>query len=117
MDWESISLESLNELIAKELAEATADDRDLFARTAIAPTKWQLSPWGELGGGFWVVAVMDDRVLWYNDLEDGFNVSRFIARGTIPSTEYWCNQDELRWALRALVGKPDAKFSPPEPLS
>lgn len=116
MDWEPISRESLDELIAKELAEAAADDRELFACTAIAPAKWQLSPWGDLGGGFWVVAVMDDRVLWYNDIEDGFNVSRFIARGTILSAEYWCNQDELRWALPALAGKSHAKLGPPEPL-
>ena len=117
MDWEPISRESLDELIAEELAEATAEDRELFARTAIAPSKWQLSPWGDLSGGFWAVAVMDDRVLCYNDIEDGFNVSRFITLGRIPPTEYWCNQDELRWALPALAGKPQAKFGPPEPLS
>ena len=117
MDWEPITKASLDELIAEELADATAEDRELFARTAMTPSKWQLSPWGDLGGGFWVVAVMDDRVLWYNDIEDGFNVSRFVAFGTIPSTEYWCNQDELRWALPALGGKPQAKFGPPEPLS
>jgi hypothetical protein len=117
MNWEPISRESLNELIAEELAEATAKDRALFALATIAPEKWQLSPWGDLGGGFWVVAVMEDRVLWYNDIEEGFNVSRFVTRGTIPSTEYWCNQDKLRWALPALEGKPQAKFGPPEPLS
>jgi hypothetical protein len=117
MDWEPISREALDSLIAEQLAEATADERALFARTAIAPAKWQLSPWGDLGGGFWVVAVMDDRVLWYNDIEDGFNVSRFTAAGTIPSAEYWCNQDELRWAIAALGGKPQGKFGPPEPLS
>ena len=117
MDWEPISRESLDELIAEELAGATAQDQELFARTAIASAKWQLSPWGDLGGGFWVVAVMEDRVLWYNDIGDGFNVSRFVARGTIPSTEYWCSQDELRWAIPALAGKPQAKLGPPEPLS
>ena len=84
---------------------------------AVAPAKWQLSPWGDLGGGFWVIAVMEDRVLWYNDIEDGFNVSRFVTLGTIPSTEYWCNQDELRWALPALAGQPQGKLGPPEPLS
>jgi hypothetical protein len=117
MDWKPITRESLDELIAKELVEATAEDRALFVRTAVAPVKWQLSPWGDMGGGFWVVAVMEDRVLWYNDIEDGFNVSRFAIAGTIPSTEYWCNQDELRWALPALAGRPQAKFGPPETLS
>lgn len=80
------------------------------------PAKWHLSPWGDLGGGFWVVAVRDDRVLWYNDIEDGFNVSRFTETGTIPSTEYSCNQDDLAWALRALDGQLEGKFGPPRPL-
>ena len=62
------------------------------------------------------MAVMDDRVLWYNDIEDGFNVSLFTVRGVIPTTEYWCNQDELRMALPALAGKPQGKLGPPEQL-
>lgn len=105
MGWEPISRESLEKLVSEGLAEATPVVRDLFARAAVTPTKWQLSPWGDLGGGFWVVAVVDDRVVWYNDIEEGFNVSRFILPGTIPPTEYWCNQDALPLALEALAGK------------
>jgi hypothetical protein len=116
MDWKPISRAALDELVAKELLASTPEDRALFARAAVTPTKWQLSPWGDLGGGFWVVAVIDDRVLWYNDIEEGFNVSCFTTRGTIPSTEYWCNQDKLRWALPALAGKPQGNMGPPEPL-
>ena len=117
MTWEPISGEALLELIAKDLAEATAEERSLFSGAALSPAKWQLSPWGDLGGGFWVVALMDDRVLWYNDIEDGFNVSRFVTHGTIPTVEYWCNQDELRWALPALRGQVQGKFGPPRPLT
>jgi len=117
MDWKAIDREALEELIAEELAAATDEERALFARTAVTPSKWQLSPWGDLGGGFWVMAVMDDRALWYNDIEDGFNASCFIALGSIPSTEYRCNQDELRWALPALAGKLQGRFGPPKPVS
>jgi hypothetical protein len=116
MAWTPIDRQSLDELVAEGLADATVEERAVFARAAAAPAKWQLAPWGDLGGGFWVVAVMDDRVLWYNDIEGGFNISRFVTRGTIPSTEYWCNQDELRWALAALSGKSQEKLGPPEPL-
>ncbi len=31
----------------------------------------------------------DSLVLWYNDIEDGFNVSRFTTWGAIPDDEYW----------------------------
>ncbi len=117
MSWEPISRELLQEIVENGLAEATPEEQEQFVHAAVTPIKWRLSPGGDLGGGFWVVAIMDDRVLWYNDIEDGFNVSRFTVPGTIPSTEYWCNQDELRWALPALTGKPQGKFGPPEPLS
>ena len=117
MNFKLMSREELDELIDRDLAAATAEDRALFARVAVPPTKWQLSPWGDPGGGFWVVAVLEARVLWYNDIEDGFNVSSFVAPGTIPSEEYWCNQDELRWALRALVGNSPVKLGPPKPIA
>lgn len=114
---EAINREALKQIIAEGLAKATSEERAVFARAAVEPMKWRLSPWGDDGGGFWIVALMEDRVLWYNDIEEGFNVSHFVERGTIPSTEYWCNQDELRWALPALVGKPQSKAGPPQPLS
>lgn len=117
MDWEPISRESLEKLVTEGLAQATPVVRDLFARAAVTPSKWQLSPWGDLGGGFWVVAVVDYQVVWYNDIEEGFNVSRFIRPGTIPPTEYWCNQDALPLALEALVEKPQARLGRPEALS
>lgn len=115
-NWEPIDRESLQRLITQDLADATAEARDLFARVAIKPTKWQLSPWGDPGGGFWAVAVMDDRVLWYNDIEEGFNVSRFTNTGTIPPSEYWCNQSKLGWAIPALAGQPQGRLGPPESL-
>lgn len=50
---------------------------------AIAPSKWGLSPLGDLGGGFWVVAIFGDSVIWYNDIEDGYNVSTYPTLGEI----------------------------------
>jgi hypothetical protein len=117
MDWDSIGLKEIEHIVTEALAKATPEEKALFARTAVPPTKWQLSPWGDEGGGFWVVAVMDDRVLWFNDIEDGFNVSRFAVVGRIPSTEYWCNQDELPLAIRALAGESRGKFGPPQPFT
>jgi hypothetical protein len=89
----------LEELVERELRDCSPAQQELFARTKTTPSKWELRPWGDEGGGFWVIAVHAARVLWYNDIEEGFNVSRFDVPGRIPGTEYWCNQDELRWAL------------------
>ena len=38
---------------------------------------WASHPYGDLGGGFWVVALLGETVVWFNDIEDGFNRSHF----------------------------------------
>lgn len=56
------------------------------------------------GGGFWVIAIIEKFILWYNDIEEGFNTSSFTQEGTIG--QYWCNQDTLHIALFGLGSKP-----------
>ena len=104
MVWKPLSRDELKSTIARELAECSEEQRAYFKRVAFEPTKWSQSPYGDEGGGFWAVAADDNRVLWYNDIEDGFNVSTYTDWGTIPANEYWCNQDELKFALPALMG-------------
>jgi len=116
MTWHAITLTDLQSLLSRDLADCTAEQREFFVQANFAPAKWRLSPWGDDGGGFWVVAVHRDRVLWYNDIEEGFNVSRFESPGDIPSDEYWCNQDHLDWALRKLKGEQGTRLGPPQSL-
>lgn len=106
MTWEPISRERLVEMLAEGLAEA--DDITVVAwrRISIEPEKWRCSPYGDRGGGFWVVAVEGASVVWFNDIEGGFNISRFSSRGTID--EYWCNQDDFGVVLRNL---PEGRFA------
>jgi hypothetical protein len=116
MTWQPISRDDLEAILTSELAECSADQQAEFDAVKYPPTKWRQSPWGDLGGGFWAVAIRDDRVLWYNDIEDGFNVSKFVTSGIIPDREYWCNQDELRWALPRLAGETGVNLGPPQPV-
>jgi hypothetical protein len=99
--WTPISLAALQALMAREMDGCAPERRAYFERVSFPPEKWSLPPWGDLGGGFWAVAVDGDRVLWYNDIEEGFNISRFERRGEIPRDEYWCNQttlcEEIPW--------------------
>jgi hypothetical protein len=96
--------------MARDLVACSENVRAIYARTAITPEKWRQSPWGGGGGGFWVVAVSGENVLWYNDIEEGFNVSRFIAHGRIPDDEYWRNQDLLGLALSYLVNEIEGAY-------
>ena len=114
MSWHPVGLADLVSLISRDLRECSAEQREFFARTRITPAKWLLPHWGDEGGGFWAVAVHEQRVLWYNDIEDGFNVSRFEVPGHIPRDEYWCNQDSLRRALPRLRRDHGAPAGPSE---
>ena len=116
MTWKPISLGELESRILRELVDCSVPERRFFSQVRIPPTKWSLPPWGDDGGGFWAVAVHLDRVLWFNDLEDGFEVSRFQVAGEIPEGEYWCNHDERRHALPGLVGGAGQWLGPPEPI-
>jgi hypothetical protein len=116
MSWKPISLSKLDSIMRSELEECSEEVRAFFARFRIVPIKWRQSPWGDMGGGFWAVAVHEGRVLWFNDIECGFNVSNFVTQGEIPENEYWCNQDTLQWAIPRLVGDPGGRFGPPEAI-
>jgi len=101
MTWKPITSDALDAMI--EAAEFEMEPPVLlFWKTLrIRPVKWNLSPWGDLGGGFWVVAVIGDRCFWYNDIEEGFNISRYEAVGQIQ--EYGCNQTELDHCIRSFL--------------
>src|SRR3569833_1344925 len=50
----------------------------------INPEKWNDEDgYSKQGGGFYVVAISGRRVIWYNDIEDGFNISFFDEYGII----------------------------------
>lgn len=115
--WSPISLKELSDQIAASLAQMEGVEQLLWDLMHVPPVKWSQHPWGDLGGGFWVVGLIGRQVIWYNDIEQGFNVSRYEEAGTI--SEYWCNQDELHhviWQLRRQIDSVTSRgrFGPPE---
>jgi len=97
MKWKAITEESLMQEIRQGVDQMNPIQRRLWKLIEIPFTKWSLQPWGDQGGGFWVVAILGQTVIWYNDIEEGFNRSSYSMIGTID--EYWCNQDELQWTV------------------
>lgn len=91
----------------------------LWNTIRIDPEKWAQHPWGDEGGGFWVVALIGRSVIWHNDIEEGFNLSRWSRYGEID--EYWCNQDELELTVQHILDMIDTGedkglyLGPPEP--
>jgi hypothetical protein len=98
--WTPIKLEEILAKISDSESVMEPQVRAFWELVKVVPRKWAGGEYGKDGGGFWVVAVLGNRVIWYNDIEEGFNVSAFEEYGTIK--ELWCNQSELHWEVRWL---------------
>lgn len=55
---------------------------------------------GEDGGGFWVVGIIGKAVIYYNDIEEGYNLSQFTNYGEIDN--YRASQIELYQMIESL---------------
>ena len=66
----------------------------------IQPEKWIEKTLGEEGGGFWVVGIIGKSVIYYNDIEEGYNLSPFTKYGEIDT--YYANQMELHQMIESL---------------
>jgi hypothetical protein len=119
--WRPIAEGELWDLINRAWDEMTPLQRRLWEVIKIDPVKWQENSYGALGGGFWVVAIYGSTVIWFNDIEDGFNRSTWSTPGTID--EYWCNQDKLQWTVQHVLDQwrdgfsSGARCGPPEPIA
>jgi hypothetical protein len=92
-EWTPISLKDLEEEIRDGESRLKGKLLDFWRLVKIVPEKWEEKTYGKEGGGFWVVAICGKRVIWFNDIEDGFNISPYKKYGRIE--EYYCDQDGL----------------------
>jgi hypothetical protein len=101
MDWEPISEAELWEKILAAESRMSPQISRPWEAIKIPPEKWTEETYGAAGGGFWVVAVIGTRAIWYNDIEDGFDCSSYIVAGKL--SEYFCNQYELEMAVQKVL--------------
>ena len=92
-EWEPISLSELFDEIQKTEKDLDVELKNFWDLIKIDPVKWEEKDYGEMGGGFWVVAICGYKIIWFNDIEEGFNISDYKTFGEIEN--YCCNQDEL----------------------
>lgn len=92
-NWKPITEKNLWDIILDEEEKMQPKESIVWDAIRIIPSKWDEKSYGSVSGGFWAVAVIGQSVIWYNDIEDGFNISRFTEHGIIK--DYWCDQSEL----------------------
>jgi hypothetical protein len=118
--WSPINLKDLFEEIQESETELKGELWNFWQLIRINPEKWTEKEYGTQSGGFWAVALCGRKVLWYNDIEEGFNVSDYITYGEIDG--YYCNQDKLHWSVIRLFdlvkfgGQIKGQLGPPENL-
>lgn len=101
MSWQPISSDELWDEINSACTRMNAHQKRLWEIVRITLEKWAQHPWGDEGGGFWAVAIIGETVVWYNDIEEGFNRSNYKNYGTIE--QYRCGQDELEHVVQQIM--------------
>jgi len=101
--WTPISLAELEEWISRGESKLEGEPLNFWNLIKIVPQKWEETAYGKEGGGFWVVAILGNAVVFYNDIDEGFNVSTYQTYGHI--SEYWCEQSELDWIVKLLYSR------------
>ncbi|MDH2433789.1 hypothetical protein QCD60_14545 [Pokkaliibacter sp. MBI-7] len=120
MDWKPTSEGEIWDAINESYDQMTLEQRRVWEVIKLCPQKWSQEPYGNEGDGFWVVALIGNTVIWFNDIEDGFNRSTFSEFGKI--NEYRCNQDKLEWQVQNVInqirdGYDSARYcGAPEPI-
>jgi hypothetical protein len=91
--WPPITIDQLkNEILRGEL-EMNDHQLNFWDLIKIEPEKWKEETYGQESGGFWVVGIFGKSIIYYNDIEEGFNISEYDRRGEIR--DYVCNQSGL----------------------
>ena len=65
-------------------------ERRLWELLRVPPAKWQLHPWGDMGGGFWAVGLIGSHVIWYSGQCDpgGRRPSEYQGRDRLGTPEH-----------------------------
>ena len=102
--WTPISRPDFESLFCRALEDCLPEERALFERCRTDLERRPFATKIYLESAF-VVALHQDEIMYYNDIEGGFNTSPVDEDGAI--LEYWCNQDTLQGALRNWLRQAD----------
>ncbi len=86
--------------VESNLSLCDSEQLDVFSKYSVQPYFASISRYGRVEQVV-VVARKKDEVIYWEDVEEGFNVSSLGHDGSI--LDHWCNQDELGLALNSWI--------------
>lgn len=115
MDWQPATIEEVKQIVEEDLSKCDSEQFSVYEKYKVEPYLAPIIRYGEEETVV-IVARKGDEVIYWEDVEDGFNVSPISPDGRI--LEHWCNQDELNSALNFWIEgrSPGGKFGPAKPL-
>jgi hypothetical protein len=99
-EWRPATIEEVKSIVEADLKDCDAEQMAAFDRYAVAPYAAPIVRYGKKESLI-VVARRGKEVIYWEDVEDGFNISPVGPDGRI--LEHSCNQDELGVALNAWI--------------
>lgn len=81
--WEPISMEELLALMKAQSSECPADQLERFQAFRLEPYKVGIERFGTIEQVY-VVARKGDEVVWFDDVEEGFEISVLGPDGNLP---------------------------------
>ena len=115
MEWHPATIEEVKEIVQDDLAKCDDQQAATFRLYAVHPYVAPIVRYGN-NDSVVVVARRRDEVIYWEDVEEGFNISTVATDGHI--LEHWCNQDGLGLALNAWIQGRDLpwKLGPATPV-
>jgi hypothetical protein len=113
-EWRPIERGELEGIIREDLVACAPEQRAVFERCRMPLCKAPIERYGKLEYVF-IVAQRGDEVMYFEDIDAGFNFSPLDAEGKI--LQHWSNQDELMNTRWHRLGRPqEDRPGPAEPL-
>jgi hypothetical protein len=115
MEWKPATVAIVEKIVLEDLAECDPEQIAEFKQQAVTPYPAPILRYGKMET-LLVVARKGDEVIYWDDVEEGFNISPVAADGRI--LEHSCNQDDLGLALNAWIkgGRPPGTVGPAVPI-
>ena len=116
MPWHPATIEDVKEVLKQELKKCNPQQITTFHQHSVDPYFASILRYGNREQVV-VVAEKSGEVMYWEDVEEGFNISPVGPDGQI--LQYWCNQDDLGVALNEWIEgrRKNQNLSPAKPLN